>query len=419
MQTNAFDTKKRDRTALFLIWACFAFYTLMLASKNVYTAEIVTLMGVFKTTKAQTSLAMTYYFIVYAIVQVILSFTMTKINLRVYLTVTGVLSAILTVLIGITLDINIVYALCAVNGVMQAGIYSGCMSVLAKYLPNTMLPLANKIMSFGAAFYAVLAYGVPSLFVGFGLWNVPFILLGVVFLISAMVFFIAVGKMRKFSTVSIVVAKEKREDEKPFIKLENKKSVALYFVCMLAFTLFNLVGHYTVLSWIPNMLVDVFKMPDSFSIFITLLAPTVSFVGSLVCINLCQKYTNLFYVGMAFMLIGTIVLAPMIFIFNFNMVLSIILIVVYITMSAGARAAFSGILAFKMRSKIDSGSYLAAYNSVASVAAGVIPPLTGLLIDAFPGVQGYGVSYLFTTVFNVLFVVSVFAYGFWFKKKKF
>lgn len=420
MQVDVFDVKKRDRYAKILIWACFAFYTLMLASKNVYTAEIVSLMSVFKTTKAQTSLAMTYYFVVYAIVQIILSFTMTKVNLRFYLTITGIMSALLTIMMGFAPNITTLYILCAVNGIMQAGIYSGCMSVLAKYLPNYMLPSANRIMSMGAAFYAVLAYGVPSLFVGFGLWNVPFILLGVIFFISTIVFFLMVGKMKKFSTVDTpkITKTTVVENEKPIIQIKGKKGVAIYFTIMLTLTLFSMTGHYSVLNWIPNMLTDVYSMPESFSILITLVGPAVSLAGSLACINLCQKYKNLFYVGGTFMIIGTICFIPMIFAFDCNIILAVVLIIIYLTMSAGARAILSGIIAFKMRARIDSGSYLAAYNGVASVIAGVIPPLIGLLIDAFPGVQGYGVSYLFTTVFNVLFILGVFAYGYWFKKRK-
>ena len=56
MQVDVFDVKKRDRYAKILIWACFAFYTLMLASKNVYTAEIVSLMSVLKRPKHKLAL---------------------------------------------------------------------------------------------------------------------------------------------------------------------------------------------------------------------------------------------------------------------------------------------------------------------------------------------------------------------------
>ena len=103
------EEKDRVKYGKILVWASFFFYVLMMGSKNVFTAEIVTLQGVFGTSKTDTSLAMTYYFITYAIAQVVLSTLMGKLNLRIYLTVTGVLSALVTVLLGVFKDISITY----------------------------------------------------------------------------------------------------------------------------------------------------------------------------------------------------------------------------------------------------------------------------------------------------------------------
>ena len=74
----------RIKCAKTLIWASFFVYVLMMGSKNVFTAEMVSLMDAFKTSKEQTSLAMTYYFITYAIAQFALTFIMPKLNLRLF-----------------------------------------------------------------------------------------------------------------------------------------------------------------------------------------------------------------------------------------------------------------------------------------------------------------------------------------------
>lgn len=136
--------KRRHKSAKVLVWACFFLYVLMMGSKNVFTAELVTLQGVFGTTKAETSLAMTYYFITYAIGQLVLSVLFGKINLRIFLFVTGSLSAIVTIALGLSSSIVLAYVLCGVNGVFQAGIYSGCMGILSKHLPLKLLPYAKS-----------------------------------------------------------------------------------------------------------------------------------------------------------------------------------------------------------------------------------------------------------------------------------
>lgn len=398
----------------------------MLASKNIFTAEIVALMNVFETTKAQTSLAMTYYFITCAITQAILSVTIRKINLRIYLTVTGIASAVLTLLMGVAPSITIMYALCAVNGVMQAGVYSGCMAVLARYLFKDMLVYANRIMTIGSSLYAVLSYGVPSLFVGFGLWNFPFFLLGAMFLLSVLFYLWAVNKIKKFPEV---VDEKKQEntqkeqvvedlDEESLVVLKTKKSKGFYVAIMLAFDFISQVIYFTVLNWFPNMLYDVFDFSESYSILITLLVAVIPLVGSIYAINMCEKHRNSYYVASLFALISIVFIAPMVLAFDINVVFSIVMGVLFMTASTGAKNIFCGVIAFKMRNQIDSGSYLAAYNSVASLVAGVIPPLIGQLIDSFSGVKGYGVSYLLVLILSVVFSLTTFVYGAYCERKK-
>ena len=68
--------KQKVRISKTFIWSCFFMYVLMMSSKNSYTAEMVKLTEVFNASKTEVSLAMTYYFITYAIARLVLSFYM-------------------------------------------------------------------------------------------------------------------------------------------------------------------------------------------------------------------------------------------------------------------------------------------------------------------------------------------------------
>ncbi len=418
MDNQSLYEKKRIRCAKTLVWAGFLVYVLMMGSKNVITAEVVSLMDVFGTTKAQTSLSMTYYFITYAIAQVLLTFIMPKLNLRIFLTISGGLSAIATIIMGFSKTIELLYVMCALNGIFTAGIYSGCMASFSKYLPSTLLPFANKIMTAGTAVWGALSYGLPPLFVGHGLWNAPFIILGALFLISVVFFFIVFSKMRKYPQQISNDKKTTFNDEKPYINIKNNSGVITYFAIMLCFSFLGNTVHYMVMNWIPNMLYEVFYIPQSYSILITLIVPLISVAGSIYSINLCQRYNNIFIVSAVFSALSALTLIPMIFIFDKNVVLSIVLLGLFVAFATGGRSIFTGVLAFKMRSKINSGSYLAAVNAVAAVMAGVVPPITGNIIDAFSGVSGYGVSYLIASALIVVYVVSTLLYSAWFNKTK-
>ena len=50
----------------------------------------------------------------------------------------------------------------------------------------------------GTAAWGVISYGVSALFVGYGLWNAPFIVLGGLFLLSAIFFLFAALNRKKY-----------------------------------------------------------------------------------------------------------------------------------------------------------------------------------------------------------------------------
>ena len=192
------DEQKRNRYARILVFACFFMYVMMMGSKNAYTAEVVAIQDVFGKNKTEVSLAMTFYFVTYAIMQVILASFMGRLNLKIYLTVTVLTSSILTVLIAYSPTLELIYLICAVNGALQAGVYSGCMAVLSKYLPKSMLPFANTMITLGSAVAGGISYGVPALCVSLGRWDMPFIVLGIIFFVSGVIFFYACSVMSKF-----------------------------------------------------------------------------------------------------------------------------------------------------------------------------------------------------------------------------
>ena len=412
--------RQRFKCAKMLVWACFFLNVLMMSSKNVFTAELVTLQGVFGTTKAQTSLAMTYYFITYAIGQIVLSALFGKINLRIFLFTVGSLSAIVTIALGFTSSITLAYVLCGINGVFQAGIYSGCMGILAKYMPLKLLPYANRIMNISVAAWGVISYGFSALFVGYGLWNVPFIILGALFLISAIFFFYAAFRMKKFPTVVVEKnepAPEKQKiDEKPFINVDGKKRKILFYFIVLAIVTLNNTTQYIVTNWIPDMLKTVYNMPDGYSILITIIVPIISAICSLIAINYCEKIKNILKVGMFFMVISTLTILPLIFVYDLNIVVSIILLALTLSTAAGSRTVVGGVMAFKMRTRINSGSYIATTNAFAAITAGVIPPIAGAFIDLFDGSLGYKWSYLVTFIISVICLVVLFVFMAWYKK---
>ena len=402
--------RKKEKSTKFLIWAGFFVYLLMMGSKNVYTAEVAAIQLAFNKTKAEASLAMTYYFITYAIGQLVIAPLFKKINLKVFLTVTMGLSSLVTILLGVSPSMELLYLLCAINGVLQAGVYSGVMAVVSKYAPARLLPYANKVMSAGGAIYGVISYGVPAIFVGLGLWNVPFILLGIIFAISVAVFFLAIQNMKKYPP-EIAEEGDKKHvvtNEPMYIDVGSKGKKIKYFAIMSLISFLGYSMYAFLMQWVPSLLHEEFNMDLSYSILITLLVPVACFLGSLVSISLCEKYKNVFNVGLVLTLIAMIFFVPMLFFYNVNIVFTIVCVVAFIAICSAGRVVYLGILAFKMRAHVNTGTYLAFLNALMALIAGVAPPIAGLIID------GYSYGHLFWLIFSVgimfmalMFVASI------------
>lgn len=411
---------KRHKYSIMLIWACFLVYILMMGSKNAYTAELVTIQGVFEVNKATASLAMTYYFIAYAIGQVLLSMVMGRINLRLYLILVAGASSVVTVFIAFMPSMVAIYVLCTINGALQAGIYAGCMAVLSKNLNKNYLPFANKLMSVGTAISSMISYGVPALFVALGSWNMPFIVLGILFAFSVVFFFYASKKIKAYPAEIIISDDEKDvKAEHPVYNLNSTGKKIGFFALMMTLSLLTNAVYYAVLNWIPSMMNEVHKMPQEYSILITLLVPIARMFCPLFTISICEKRKNIFMVSAILSIVSLVIFVPFALFYNSNIIVAVVLLVLYNLISPGVSTVYTSILAFNMRSQINTGSYSAIVNAVAAIMAGVVPPIAGAIIDSGNG-GNYGTTYILCTAITVIQVAMLFvmAISFYLKNKK-
>lgn len=417
MQVNGIKNTPRDRAAKMLIWACFFLLLMVHGSKNAYIAEVVALQDAFGKSKTEISLAMTYYFITYAATQIVLSFLMGKINLKIFMSVTIGLSSILTVLIAFMPSIGGIYVLCSVNGVLQAGAYSGGMAVISKYAPPRYFAFANTLMTSASALYGFISYGVTALFVGMGRWDLPFIILGAMLFVAVCFFFYAVNKMRAFPKVDLV-KEEVAIVNQPYVKLNKKSSKITFIAIMMLISFLGNFLHYAVMNWVPDMLHSIFSMPKEYSILITLLVPLAMFVGSVVAIRACEKFRNLFVIGIIALVTMVLFYALTALFYDVNIVLTLVIMVITFMIASAQRAVYGSVMAFKMSTEINVGTFVAAINAFASISAGVAPPVAGSIIDAGQGNDGYGTLYIFVLLLCIVMLAFVTIISIYYLNKK-
>lgn len=401
-----------------LIFACVFMYIAEIAAKGVFGAEIATIIVELNTDKVNASLANTYYFVTYGLVQILLCFFVSKLNMNKYMCFTLPIASVLTILMGIVTDITQMWILFALNGVFQAGLWSGLNLTLTRYLPRRLLSIANKLINVSFAIGSVTAYGVSAICVGVGYWRLAFYILGSIFLTAVIIFILVISKAKNYTGIpdeeNIDDGKKKVKVDKPFIILDTKKKVAYFYVIgtFLAFIICAL--YYCLANWLTSFLVDVYSLPQDVSIYISIISPITVLFGPILTLNLCDRNPNIITQALKCTLIILPIPILLVFLYDVNVVLALILFVVFIVIAKGVNSISLSVVTFNMRTQINAGTYSAVSNAAASISAGIVPTIIGGIIDG----AGWQAAFIATFVLVLLCVISMIALNIIIKKSK-
>ncbi len=394
----------------FLIFACFLVWFIMMGSKNIYTAEYIEIGNLFGVDKPQASLAMTFYFITYSAVQVLLFFIMGKLNVKWYMLISVLLSGVVTVFVALATNLWQLWWILAINGILQAGIWGMCTSVLDKYLPTKMKATANMVMNIGTALAGIISYGSASLFVSFRRFDSPFTFFGIILSISAVLFFIAVSNCAKLKREIFnnqgapQTATVKLSQNLPFT-LKTSKKKALFVVVTFILSLVIHFVFYGALNWIPSMLTENFNMNASVAILISVIAPIATVIGPVFSIRHCEKFPNFIVVGFVYLSLACLFGFLMIFLFNLNVVLSLILVCLYLIIIQGAITIVFSVISYKLGEYINAGAHSGLMNAAGGISAGIAPPIVGAIIECNNGWQLSYVTLFAITLITTLSIV--------------
>ncbi len=409
-----------------LIIACFLMIAFMMASKSIYTAEMVEILDKFGFQESKFTLPITIYFIVYATVQLILAVFFHKIKIKLYLILTVALSCVLTVIMALSTGIVYFGIVLSINGILQAGVWAGCMSTVTKYLPVSMIPRANTFMTCGFPAGSVLSYCTASFVVSLDAWWLGFVILGCVFALVLFFFAIIVTRLEKLPRHVAVEIDQEVEFKKKGYSTANvgtsktlmplrTKAIKIVFyiligvICFLAYTIYS-----SVIDFIPKMLTDTFGMENSLAIIFAVIVPIGVAFGPILIIMLCEKINNYIVISLVCVcgLIG--LLTAVLFGYSINFILAIVLLLATALCARAVNAIYETVIIVKMSRQINTGSFAAYTNATASFGAAAAPFIMGRTIEAGRTIGiGWSLSYsviLIESVALAVFIIMLVAF---------
>ena len=398
-------TKENSRLFYRLILSIYFLYIVSIGVKLVYSAQMVEIGPYFGASKSQLSIGITIYYIVYAIAQLVLYFLLPKLNIKKFIIVTVTLSGISFGLIGFLTKLWMIWLVFGLNGIFQVAIWGGSMSILGKYLPDSLTNKSILIMSTGMAVGTGLSYGLSAFCTALFSWKLTFIIFSVATIISVVFFATTVSKIEKtFNNLYKSVYSPQKAQPMVTAKTGNTGYIIkiLFFLSLAAFLTSFL--YYALTNWYPSLLKEVHKVPSSFSQLITLLVPLGTFFGPFLSNYLSDKKRSYYMSSAILTIIFMAVAIPLIFTYNLHIVIAIFFPLVLMFCVRGILNNVSSYASFQHRDYLEVGKTSLISNAVACVSAALAPLVSSLIMESY----GWGKFFAFLLIVSaVIFAVSI------------
>ncbi|MCQ2387276.1 MAG: MFS transporter [Clostridia bacterium] len=402
--------KKPELKYRIFMWACLLLYIITMVGKSIFTAELDIILDAFSVEKSSATLSNLFYYITYAVTQIILAFMFSKINVRKMLVITLPFSAISYIILIFAKSIKTFWVIFALNGIFQAGAFSGCVYLLTTFLPESMHQKAKKLILAGFAIGNTFAYILAIFTISFfnKVWQIPFIITSIIFTALLIVFPFVAFKLKP-------IQKENKEeqiasDELPPIPLKSKKSKVLYYTLSIMYSLLSYAMYYGVSGLFATSIKNIFGISQDNAIYISLAIPIITYLGPVFGVFYSEKQPNFVKCCLVLSAVIIAILTVICIFYNSlisNLFLSIIMILLTLTFVLLSRAvtSFSVTISFKMRSEINAGVYSAITNAIASVSAGATPYILSLIIENTNG--GWRSQYIFSLILGLILAITI------------
>ena len=140
-------------------------------------------------------------------------------------------------------------------------------------------------------------------------------------------------------------------------------------------------AYFAVSNWFPNLLKEVYNLPSSYSILLSLLIPVGMLFGPFLANGVADKTHKPALEGAIFMGVTSVIFFVCTFVYAVNIVLISALTLISMLLVRGYCNLIYSYVPLKARGAMESGRFSLLINSFASVSSAIMPYLSGLVLD--------------------------------------
>ncbi len=375
-------TQKSNRSQTVIILLCWAAYTAAYIGRLNFNAYIEPIRDQLGATKTELGVVSSFFFFSYGIGQLVHGILSRKYNTR---------WSVLVALLG-SAAVNVAMTLCPgvagmryvwlLNGAFQSILWSSLIKTLSERLSDEMLPKAIVVMSTTAALGTFLAYGMSALLAARGTaYRWVFLLPAGLLTVVGIAWFILLQKadtaLRADDTAYVPPKKTRPQLTPAFV---------ITAVCLLFAAIANGFIKDGVTTWTPSILKENYGLPDSLSIFITVLLPLIAICGAWFSTTLHKRQKNASKLNGILYCVEAVVLLLVLFVTRTkqtagNPVFPVALFGVSAMLMAAVNNVITSIVPIYLRDKMDSGLLAGVLDTFCYVGSTLSTALLGYIAD--------------------------------------
>lgn len=341
-----------------LIYIVTIMYTSVYLAKLNYgalTVEIIKEMGC---TKSAAGMVGSFFFFAYGIGQVVNGFLAKHMNEKLFMTAALFGSAVCNVAMCFAPSVEVMKYIWLLNGIAMSPLWCNVVKVQGKYVSDKNMPRSLMMTGLTTPIGTALNYGLCALVAFLFNWRVSFWIAAALMTFMAILWYFTLNDIER-NAVPIQEAQPKADAENSTAKPKAKLTKALLIGLIIMFTagMFTQFTREGLNAWVPSILYEVYALPSTLSIALTLLLPLLASFSNFILVALEKKSKDFLLLSILFVGVASLAMAVLVTCYNLNSVVITLACFIIVTLCCAAIANITtNHIPLYYRDRFDTGS---------------------------------------------------------------
>lgn len=378
-----------------VIILCWFVYTCSYIGKMGYSANIIQIEKTFGVSHATAGIVSTCFFFAYGAGQIINGIFCKKYNVKYVIFFSLLVSGVCNLLMGVLQTFIYQKYIWFINGATLSVLWPSLIRYLSERLKKEEMSSAVVAMGTTVAVGTATVYGLSALFAEFLFYRMIFFVAAVVLPIMAVSWFI----------ISAKYLPEKENQPQLQVNENNKRGADKTLIVSIAvLAIFAIITNLTkdgLTTWVPSILKEIYSLPDSISILLTLLLPVLAIFGTAVAAKLRKKIPDFIGICITLFSVNALLIGTVIMFLSVSAIITLVSFALVSCFMAGINNVITSMAPLYWKDKINSGMLAGILNGFCYVGSTISSYGLGLVADSY----GWNVVFWLLCILCVVCVV--------------